>query len=348
MRSRFLPAGMPRHHGPDGCPSLPWVFPRERRAARREQPAMENRKIIDTKDRAAVNEDPSVHLVFIAYNRVDYTRKALASVLADPHEKFRLTIWDNASTDGTRDFLRDEVADPRIDEVVLSEKNRGQIVPVNAIWSASRSDLLGKLDNDCLVTPGWTRILARAHADIPELGVVACWHFMADDFDHERARSKIFELGGHRILRHPWTCGTGLLVKRSVYEELGPLTGASTSHYWLKMAEHGYVNGFYYPLVLQEHMDDPRSAHSHLKDERSYQQAKAVTFSLKNHGQDTLADRWRWRKEVIDNLLCGPWDPRQYAGWRGRLRNLLVRVRRLLQRFAAGRSRLFRAERAGS
>jgi hypothetical protein len=257
-------------------------------------------------------------------------------VLTDPKEAFRLTIWDNASTDGTRDFLRQEVNDPRIDDIVLSEKNVGQICPVNEIWSASRCDLLGKLDNDCLVTAGWTRILAQAHADIPELGVVACWHFMEDDFDFERAQSKIVRVRGHRILRHPWTCGTGLLVKRRVYNELGPLTGTSTSHYWLRMARRGYVNGFYYPLVLQEHMDDPRSEHSHLKDEESYQLAKAVTYNLKHHGQETLEDRWRWRKEVIDNLLCGPWDPRHYSGWRNRIRILKLRVRRFYQRFFGG------------
>jgi glycosyltransferase involved in cell wall biosynthesis len=287
---------------------------------------------------------PSVHLVFITYNRLDYTRKALASILRDPNEAFTLTIWDNASTDGTRDFLRNEVADPRIDDVVLSEKNVGQIQPLNAIWSKSRCDLLGKLDNDCLVTPGWTHILARAHADIPQLGVVACWHFMEDDFDVERAKPKIAELGGHRILRHPWTCGTGLLIKRRVFEEIGPLTGTSTSHYWLEMARRGYVNGFYYPLVLQEHMDDPRSEHSHLKDEQSYQEAKAVTYNLKHHGQDTLADRWRWRQEVIDNLTSGPWDVRYYTGWRGWLRNQLTRVRRLRQRRLAGKAHAVQSE----
>jgi glycosyltransferase involved in cell wall biosynthesis len=287
---------------------------------------------------------PSVHLVFITYNRLDYTRKALESVLRDREEAFKLTIWDNASTDGTRDFLRHEAADPRIDDIILSEKNVGQIIPVNTIWSASRSDLVGKLDNDCLVTPGWTRILARAHADIPELGVVACWHFMNEDFDYRRARHKIALIGGHRILRHPWTCGTGLLVKRRVFREIGPLTGTSTSGYWLTMARRGYVNGFYYPLVLQEHMDDPLSEHSHLKDEDSYQRAKAVTYNLKNHGQATLGDRWRWRQEVIDNLMSDPWDVRYYLGWRGRLRNTLKRVQRIYRRRPAYIKNALRAE----
>ena len=100
-----------------------------------------------------------IDLVFITYNRLEYTKLALASVLADPTEDFRLTIWDNASTDGTVEYLKNEVSDHRISDIVLSKENVGQIVAVNEIWGKSKADLLGKLDNDCLMTPGWTRIL---------------------------------------------------------------------------------------------------------------------------------------------------------------------------------------------
>ena len=48
-----------------------------------------------------------IDLVFITYNRLDYTKKSLASILADPTEEFNLYIWDNASTDGTREYLKD-------------------------------------------------------------------------------------------------------------------------------------------------------------------------------------------------------------------------------------------------
>jgi len=48
----------------------------------------------------------TIDLVFITYNRLDYTKLALASVLADPTEEFSLTIWDNASTDGTVEYIK--------------------------------------------------------------------------------------------------------------------------------------------------------------------------------------------------------------------------------------------------
>lgn len=273
---------------------------------------------------------PDIELAFITWNRLEYTRLSLDRLLSDPSEDFRLSIWDNASTDGTREYLKEKVTDPRIHGITFSDTNVGQVAALNTIWSNSRADLLGKVDNDCLLTPGWTTTLAKAHHDIPQLGVVACWHYPLDDFDHDRAAAKIQDHHGHRILRHPWTCGTGVLVKRSTYEALGPLQGNSTTPYWMRMAKRGYVNGFYYPLVHQEHMDDPKSPYTRLTDETSYQEAKADTFNLNHHDQETFADRWRWRREVLDNLLEGPWDVAAYVGWRGRLRRLAKRLRPLV------------------
>jgi glycosyltransferase involved in cell wall biosynthesis len=271
----------------------------------------------------------NIDLVFITYNRLDYTKLALVSILADPTEEFSLTIWDNASEDGTQEYLKNEISDPRIQDIILSKENVGQTAAINEIWGRSRADLLGKLDNDCLVTGGWTRTLAQAHEDIEKLGVVACWHYFADDFDYERARHKIQTFGKHRILRHPWTCGTGLLIKRKTFEEFGPISDKDTTSYWLKMAIAGYINGFYYPLIHQEHMDDPKSKYSMLKDEQSYQAAKKVTFNINKRGQKTLAGRWQWRQQVLDNLLDGPWQAKYYIGWRRKVRGAAKRLKEL-------------------
>jgi glycosyltransferase involved in cell wall biosynthesis len=267
-----------------------------------------------------------IELVFITYNRLYYTRLALASILADPAEVFSLTIWDNASTDGTIDYLKNHVNDHRIKDIIFSKENLGQITAVNTVWSNSRADLLGKLDNDCLVTPGWTRKLARAHEDIDKLGVIACWHYFEDDFDYQRAGHKIQTFSCHQILRHPWTCGTGLLIKRDIFKKFGPIQSKATSKYWLKIASKGYINGFYYPFIYQEHMDDPKSEYTKLKDEQSYQQARKVTFNINYHGQETLRDRWLWRKKVLDNLLDDPWHAKYYLGWRRKLRSIKMRL----------------------
>lgn len=270
----------------------------------------------------------NIELAFITYNRLEYTKKSLESILADPEEEFDLTIWDNASTDGTRDYL-DSVDDPRIVQKIFSKENIGQTAAVNRIWSESKADLLGKLDNDCVVTSGWTRTLAKAHKDIPELGVVAMWHFFEEDFDYEHAKHKIQEFNGHKILRHPWTCGTGLLMKRKTFEKLGAIKQGATTRYWLKMAREGYINGFYYPLIFQENMDDPKSEYS-LFHKKSFKEAFKDTYGHKI-GVNDMATYMKNRKEIIENLLTGPYDPKYYLGWRLKARQSVKKIKNLLQ-----------------
>lgn len=55
-----------------------------------------------------------IAIVVVTYNRLEYTRKTIARLLEDPNEEFELYLWDNASTDGTREYLKDGVKDPRI------------------------------------------------------------------------------------------------------------------------------------------------------------------------------------------------------------------------------------------
>jgi glycosyltransferase involved in cell wall biosynthesis len=271
-----------------------------------------------------------IDLIFLTHNRLEYTRLALQSVLANPEEDFALTIWDNASTDGTVDYLK-SVKDPRLKDIVFSKQNVPQTTAVGQIWQASKADLLGKLDNDCLLPHGWLNVLTQAHQDIPEFGCVACWPFFADDFDHSRAKSKIQQFGRHQILRHPWTCGTGFLLKRRMFEEVQPLEGGGMTGFLIKGALKGYINGFYYPLLFQDHMDDPKSSHCRIRTQEAFEAAKKVTAVLQ-YGRFTNLDGYmKFREAVVGNLLDDTFDPRSYVGWRDRMRRAAKWINRKLQ-----------------
>lgn len=283
-----------------------------------------------------------IDLVFITYNRLEYTKLALASILADPTENFSLTVWDNASTDGTVEYLKNEINDSHISDIIFSKENIGQAAAVNQIWNDSKADLLGKLDNDCLVTPGWTRTLVQAHNDIDNLGVIACWHFLSEDFDESAARKagKIQSFGKHQILRHPWTCGTGFLIKRELFSKFGDVpTQGGMTRYWLKIALKGYVNGYCYPFVYQEHMDDPKSSHCMLTDDESIQRLKNTTFVLRQHNINSMAERWRRREMVLRNINSDPWDARYYTGVRKKIQRIKERASNFIWRLQNWQSR---------
>ncbi len=277
----------------------------------------------------------SIAIVIPTHNRLEYTKKAILRLLEDPKEEFDLYLWDNASTDGTAAYLKDGVRDPRLVEVVVSKENVGQAGAMNYVWSKTKAELVGKLDNDCLVTPGWTRILSQAHEDVTSLGAVACWHYPLDEFDERAARraGKIQRFGQHQIVRHPWVCGSGFLMKRQTYLENGPWAqGADvgTTSYFLNGAMRGEVNGWYYPLVLQEHMDDPRSRHSLVRDDQSLKRMYDVTYTLRTKNIRDMEARWARREVVLQNLNGGPWDAKYYVGWRGKVRHAVEKVSRLV------------------
>jgi len=277
----------------------------------------------------------NIAIVVVTHNRLEYTKKTIARLLENPNEEFDLYLWDNASTDETPGYLKDFVKDPRLIEVVLSKENVGQTGAMNYVWGKTKAELVGKLDNDCLVTPGWTRIFAKAHKDIEKLGAVACWHYPLDEFDENAARKagKIQSFGQHQIFRHPWVCGSGFIMKRRTYEEHGPWKvgpDVGTTYYFLKMALRGEVNGWYYPFVLQEHMDDPKSDHSLVADNESVRKMHDITYTLRTKKIKSMKRRWSWRRIDLRCLNYSPWQAEYYIGWRAKFRRLVYFFERML------------------
>lgn len=279
-------------------------------------------------------------LVIVTHNRLDYTKKCLESVFKDNVSEFDLYIWDNASSDGTKEYLN-ELKDPRLKEIYFSEVNLGPTAAMNYFWKRSNTELVGKLDNDCLISPGWINILSQAHRDIERLGAVACWHFKKNDFDEKAAYKlgKIQKFNGHLIFRHPWVCGSGFIMKRKTYEKYGEWkigVNVGTTEYFLKMALGGEINGWYYPFILQEHMDDPASEYTIIRNDEDIKKMYDVTYTLRTKNIQNMKSRWERRKFVLDELNYGPWEAKWYIGYRGKLRRLQKKAKNIFINFNFG------------
>lgn len=268
----------------------------------------------------------SIEILFINSNRLGYTRQALAALLADPAEDFALSIWDNASTDGTREFL-EAANDPRIKRKVLSRENLYLTGAANKIFGESKADLLAIIPDDFLVPAGWTRTLSSFHSAVPAAGMISCWFLGKEFFDEKRAAHKIQRFGEHQILRHPWTGGGAALFKRKAWEEAGRFEGLATPDCWKRMAARGYVNGFIVPPIFVEHMDDPWS--------RYYSGTPGEIRKLNGYIRDE--QMWDFHLAIMREILDGPWDVKYYLGWRGKMRHRANRVRRTLGKLGFGR-----------
>jgi hypothetical protein len=181
------------------------------------------------------------------------------------------------------------------------------------------------VDDDCLMPEGWCETLVQAHEDVPEFGVLGCWRFLDEDFNKELAQKKIQKFGKHQVMRNCWVEGSGYLMKRAIIDKIGTLRDESFTSYCTRAAAAGYVNGWYYPFIYQEHMDDPRVPHTGMVTEEDFK--RLAPLSAKTFKIHTKQDWINRLKYSAWSLQACSFDPKDYMGWRAKLRRAAGKVR---------------------
>ena len=100
--------------------------------------------------------DQRVTLVVVTFNNIEYTRACLYSI--DQHTDYpalEIIVVDNASDDGTREFLSEWVNAAPNRQIILNEENLGFAAANNQGLAAASGDFLVLLNNDTYVTPRW-------------------------------------------------------------------------------------------------------------------------------------------------------------------------------------------------
>ena len=116
---------------------------------------------------ASASPMPGASLVIPVYNQLDYTKRCLDSIFKWTEPPFELILVDNASSDGTRDYLQTVPA-----TVITNDRNLGCAKAWNQGIRSSRTDLVAILNNDIVVTPGWLSGL-RLYMEVHRHGIVS-------------------------------------------------------------------------------------------------------------------------------------------------------------------------------
>lgn len=258
----------------------------------------------------------SIDILMITYNRPRYTELSLKKLLETCNDNMRVWVWQNGNDRETIKVVETFHEHPKFYKYHHSYENKKLNEPTNWLWTNSDAGFFAKVDDDCIVPYEWGHVLRKAHNDIPELGVVGCWHFHNDDFYPEYACKKIKNFNGqHQIMRNCWIGGSGYLMKRECFEKLGPLNEKqSFTDYCIRLAKIGYIIGWYYPFLYQEHLDDPRCSKSLLKEDADIQ--KWAPLSAIKNGVTTISAWEAQLKKSAINLQCYSYDPKYFSGWR--------------------------------
>ena len=197
------------------CPSLvpaePWFFP------------------------PRPNGKEPASIIVLCCNGLDKTRLCLESVMRNTREPYELVVVDNASTDGTWEYL-EAVRERRPSTVLIrNDVNRGFPAGCNQALKQATGQYIVFLNNDTIVTPGWLEgLIALSLHDWPRVGLVGPVSNGAMDAQRARADySDLADLEGFATRRREAFAGklqavdrlTGfcLLIRRAVLDQIGPL-----------------------------------------------------------------------------------------------------------------------------
>ncbi len=189
---------------------------------------------VSPRSRAAREAAPRVSIVVPVFNKVELTRQCFAALAGTtPRDLYEVLVVDNASTDGTREFLGSL---SRPDRAIVNEENRGFVGACNQGIEASRGEWVLFLNNDTEPRQGWLEALLRTADADPRVGAVGA-RLVYPDGTLQEAGGLIFRDGsGWNFGRGdgapfgpPFdaTCevdycsGAALMVRRDVLARLG-------------------------------------------------------------------------------------------------------------------------------
>ena len=187
-------------------------------------------------------QTPSVAIVILNWNGRKFLEKFLPSVIASVYEHKKIIIADNASTDDSIQFLRENY--PQI-SILQNKTNLGFAAGYNAALKQVEADYYVLLNSDVEVTPNWVapvielmqsdeaiaacqpKILSYHNKDMFEYaGASGGW---LDKFGYPFMRGRVFDdcekdTGQYDDLQPCfWASGAALFVRSSVYHALGGL-----------------------------------------------------------------------------------------------------------------------------
>jgi GT2 family glycosyltransferase len=115
--------------------------------------------------------DGSASIVVVTHDGLAFTRLCLETLLANTTGDFEVVVVDNASTDGTSDYLTGLVRHHARVRVLLNSRNGGFAAASNQGLGLAAGENLVLLNNDTMLAPGWLGGLL-AHLRAARVGLV--------------------------------------------------------------------------------------------------------------------------------------------------------------------------------
>jgi GT2 family glycosyltransferase len=183
---------------------------------------------------------PYFSIIIVSWNALHHLKTYLPSVTATDYPNFEIILADNASTDGSREWVQNHYPNVKI---AALEKNYGYCGGNNRAVSYANGDILLFLNNDVRVSPDWLDALSDCFKQNNNITAVqpkmlsdeqpdffeyagAAGGFL-DRFGYPFCRGRIFETvekdNGQYDYNHDilWASGAALAIRKKTFEQVG-------------------------------------------------------------------------------------------------------------------------------
>ena len=160
-------------------------------------------------------------ICLITYDRLEYTRKTLKFLRDSMSDNldYYLIVSDNASTDGTQEYIKGLKHRKIIDDYVLNPDNYYPGKACNLGWKKGLETYdathLMRLDNDMQFEKDWDKKVAEYFKAIPELGQLGLDHEAIED---PRAEMRKRTINGLTINEWPGCVGGPSIITKKIWD----------------------------------------------------------------------------------------------------------------------------------
>lgn len=112
-----------------------------------------------------------VSILILNYNGKEYLKDCLLSVLSQSYTDFEIILYDNCSSDGSIEYIRENFNDTRI-KTISSETNFGFAGGNNEALKHASGDMIVLLNNDTVVDKEWLSELVKCLNELENAGMV--------------------------------------------------------------------------------------------------------------------------------------------------------------------------------
>jgi GT2 family glycosyltransferase/glycosyltransferase involved in cell wall biosynthesis len=177
---------------------------------------------------------PKVSIIIVSFNSFEHLDTCLSSVLKQTYPNFEVILSDNASTDGTLEYVSAQFPDVIL---VKNNENLGWANGINAALPLTSGFYIAPLNVDTEVTPGWLTAMVDFLDSHPEVGAVTPKILLFDDRTRINTMGHNVHISGLSFCRKLYQkdyisdipekvsgiSGCSYLIRRSTLDRMGGL-----------------------------------------------------------------------------------------------------------------------------